>query len=633
MNALRGGRSRVAGGFVVAAIAAATFGATAQAATADLAWLDDHAAVHQFVDGVMASQVARGDVVGATVSVVRGGELVLAQGYGLADRAAFRAVDAEQTLFRIGSVSKVLVWIAVMQQVAAGKLDLDADVNSYLQTMQIPDTYPQPITLTHLMTHTAGFEDRWIGLFAYGSMTVGDFHSNLIATMPRRVMIPGHFAAYSNYGAALAAHLVELASGEDWDAYVDRHILKPLAMSNTTTQQPVPHALVEQVSNGYFRDGRGFEKAPFEFVTIPPAGSVSSTAPDMARLMIELLGRADSSVLTAAARAQLFASGYAHDPRLNRMLYGIYEQNSHGETLVGHAGDTLAFHSLLLLCPALDLGVFVSYNSGGGEKARSELIDALLDRLYGRPNLHRDAAKGFVAERYDGYYSSLRAPSSGHDKIASLLGTLRVAADADGYLWLSSAGGTRRFVKVDDNLFAEDEGTERLAFQVDGDRASHLYFDSMPMIDFARVAPSGNPLLHIALLLGVLLIGAAAWLVWPISSWRHRDRIGLRGETSATLLALLNAALIIGFVVVIGRELAHARDLAFGLPKPFEDALWVPIALVPLLLLQLLYAARALVGGFWWAARLTHYTLLTVAAIAFVVWALYWHLTAVIVDV
>ncbi len=80
-------------------------------------------------------------------------------------------------------------------------------------------------------------------------------------------------------------------------------------------------------------------------------------------------------------------------------------------------------------------------------------------------------------------------------------------------------------------------------------------------------------------------------------------------------------------------ELAHARDLAFGLPKPIEDALWVPIALIPLLLLQLLYAARALVGGFWWATRLTHYTLLTVAAIAFVVWALYWHLTAVIVDV
>ena len=133
MNALRVGRLRVVACFVAAAIAAATLGGTVQAATADLAWLDDHAAVHQFVDGVMASQVARGDVVGATVSVVRGGELVLAQGYGLADRAAFRAVDAEQTLFRIGSVSKVL---GVDRGHAAGrgraKLDLDADVNSYL---------------------------------------------------------------------------------------------------------------------------------------------------------------------------------------------------------------------------------------------------------------------------------------------------------------------------------------------------------------------------------------------------------------------------------------------------------------------------------------------------------------------
>ena len=135
MNALRVGRcvaDAVCGGLRVVTIATLLLGGTARAATADLVWLDDRAAVHQFVDGVVASQVARGDVVGATVSITRGGELVLAQGYGLADRAAFRAVDAQETLFRIGSVSKVLVWMAVMQQVAAGQLDLDADVNSYL---------------------------------------------------------------------------------------------------------------------------------------------------------------------------------------------------------------------------------------------------------------------------------------------------------------------------------------------------------------------------------------------------------------------------------------------------------------------------------------------------------------------
>ena len=640
MTAPRVGRY-FAGALSAAVIVTMLLGGAARAATPDLVWLDDRVAIGQFVDGVMASQIARGDVVGATVSITHHGEVVLTRGYGLADLAAFRAVDADQTLFRVGSISKVLVWMAVVQQMAAGQLDLEADVNSYLKTLQIPHTYPQPITLTHLMTHTAGFEDRLIGLFAYGPMTVGDFHSNLIDTMPRRVMIPGHFAAYSNYGAALAAHIVELASGEEWDAYADNHILKPLAMSNTTTLQPVPPSLAERVSNGYFRDGHDFVKAPFEFVTMPPAGSVSTTGPDMARLMIELLGRGDSPVLTAAAREQLFAPGFAHDPRLNRMRYGMYEKSSHGETLVGHDGDTMAFYSSLVLCPALDLGVFVSYNSAGGEIARDEFIETLLDRIYGRSDLHRDADKGFVAERYVGYYSGLRTPSSGHDKIAALLpvamkqqrvGMVRVSADTDGYLLLSTADGTRRFVKVEDNLFAEDGGTERVAFEADGAQASHMYFDSTPYIDFERVAPSGNPWLHLGVLLAVVALGVLAWVVWPISSWRRRDRIGVRGETGATLLALANAALIIGFLVVAGRELSHSRDLAFGLPKAFQDALWVPVALVPLVLLQLLYALRALIVGYWWAARVTHYGLFTIAAIAFVVWAFYWHLTAVIVD-
>ncbi len=606
-----------------------------QVAATDRAWLDDRDAVHQFVDGVMAAQIASGEVVGATVSIVRGNDVLLAQGYGDADQASGRPVSATDTLFRVGSVSKVFVWIAVMQQVAEGRLDLNADVNTYLKDFQIPETFPEPITLTNLMTHTTGFEDRpLIGLFAHGPRTVGDFHSNLVTMLPQRVRMPGKFAAYSNYGAALAAHLVEIVSKEDWDGYVERHILKPLGMNASTARQPVPAVLAERVARGYLQQNGEEEVLPFEFVTLPPAGSVSSTAVDMARLMMELLSHTDTAILPSAARAELFAPGYEHDARLNRMLHGLYQRNSHGARLVGHDGDTLAFHAALVLCPALDLGIFASYNSDGGAKARDDLIAALLDRLFGQPTRPQaEPGRTTDAQRYRGFYSSLRVPHSGHAKILSLLGTFEVRVDDAGRLVLPGAHGPVRFVKAGTDLFEADNGRERIAFRGDGPRALYLFQDSVPMIDFARVAPRDDPRIHIALLATVLVLCAAVWLLWPLSWLRHRGRIAQTGETRASLLAALTSAMIIGFCVVIGTSIEGPQQLLFGLPQRVEQAFWLPIALIPLLLLQLVYGSRAWVGGWWWAARRIHYTLLTFAAIAFVVWAFYWHLTAMVLDI
>jgi hypothetical protein len=400
---------------------------------------------------------------------------------------------------------------------------------------------------------------------------------------------------------------------------------------HTTTRQPVGEALEEQLATGYWWTHDRYQPAPFVFVTLPPAGSISATATDMGRFMSELLAHGDSSVMSSAARAQLFAPGFSHDPRLNGVLGGLFEQDSRGQKLMGHGGEMFAFFSEMLLCPSLDLGIFVSYNSDRGEQARATLIAAVLDRLFGRPATV-ESKGSFVPDRYVGFYSSLRAPVSGHDKIMALVGTLEVAANADGELLVRSAKGVRRFISVDNDLFAEVDGDERLAFRVEGGRASYLYFDSLPYIDFARIQPRDNPLLQVGVFVVTLLLCAAVWLLWPISWLRHRGRIAQRGETRATLLAALTSALIIGFSVVIGAALQNQRESVLGLPETFEKALWIPIALIPLLLIQIVFMYGAWVGGWWWVVRRIHYTLLTFAAIAFVVWTFYWHLTAVIVD-
>src|SRR5690554_4702283 len=115
-----------------------------------------------YIDGTIEAQMILEDTPAVTVSVIKDGELIFAKGYGYADIAAQKPVDAATSLFRIGSTSKLFTWTAVMQMYEQGKLDLDADVNQYLD-FKIPDTYAEPITLRHILGHTAGFEDGALG--------------------------------------------------------------------------------------------------------------------------------------------------------------------------------------------------------------------------------------------------------------------------------------------------------------------------------------------------------------------------------------------------------------------------------------------------------------------------------------
>ena len=130
--------------------------------------LRDRAELEAFMDGVMVAQLRDHHVAGATVSVVKDGALFFAKGYGSSDVRQQRPVAAESTMFRVGSISKLFTWTAVMQLVEQGKLDLNTDINTYLD-FKIPATFPQPITLTNVMTHTPGLEEDPRDLFTEDS--------------------------------------------------------------------------------------------------------------------------------------------------------------------------------------------------------------------------------------------------------------------------------------------------------------------------------------------------------------------------------------------------------------------------------------------------------------------------------
>ena len=141
-------------------------------------------AIGPFLDQVLAEQLAFLGIPGAVIAVVHGGEILHLAGYGKAYLGGGQSVSPRDTLFRPGSVSKPATWTAVMQIVEQGRLDLHADFNRYLDRFQIPATFPEPITLAHLLTHTAGFEERGFGTYARSAKDLVPLGAFLAAQMP-----------------------------------------------------------------------------------------------------------------------------------------------------------------------------------------------------------------------------------------------------------------------------------------------------------------------------------------------------------------------------------------------------------------------------------------------------------------
>jgi CubicO group peptidase (beta-lactamase class C family) len=236
-----------------------------------------------FLDGFMPLQIEKADIAGAVVSVVKDGKVLFEKGYGYSDVEKKTPVSPQDTLFRPGSISKLFTWTAVMQQVEQGKLDLDRDVNDYLD-FKIPPAFGKPITLRDIMTHRSGLEETVKELFVGSEKELMPIAKYLPTHLPARIYPPATTPAYSNYATTLAAYIVQRVSGQPFDDYFDEHFFKPLNMTRATFRQPLPETLKSFMSSGYIL---GSDKPkPFEYVEVAPAGSLSASADSMAHFMI-----------------------------------------------------------------------------------------------------------------------------------------------------------------------------------------------------------------------------------------------------------------------------------------------------------------------------------------------------------
>ena len=601
----------------------------------------DPAELGTFLDELMGRQMEEYHIAGATISVVKDGKLFYAKGYGYADIENGILVDPEQTGFRIGSVTKLFTWTAVMQLAEQGKLDLDADINTYLD-FRIPETYPEPITLKHLLTHTPGFEDRFFEVLASdadGQVPVRDW---LISHMPARVRPPGIIAAYSNYGTSLAGYIVAQVSGQPYEQYIQENILNPLGMVHSTAQSPMPPDLRPQASVGYTYEDGAFQAFP-DYLGQPafvPAAAISASATDMARFMIAHLqdGRysdaniPEARILNEATAQQMHSTLYTPDPRLLGTAYGFFDFSDNGQRAIGHSGESRPVNTLLLLLPDQNLGVFVSYNSAGGGDLTNQHLGfqrAFFDHYYPVPAVEPIQPPADFAERarrFEGSYRLTRSSYTTLEKVMGLMGgTVEISDSGDGALLFTTPWGEWRVVEVEPLYFRQADGQFAIVFaEDDRGRITHMFTNVTPMFAFEKLNWYEAPAFNMALLLGCVLMFLSMSPAAAIRLIRNRRNPAPRGIRMAQSIILgisvLNLLFLVG-TVVWGNPFP-----LFGVSMIYKLVLGLGVLSAVLTVGALVYTVQAWKNGYWGIAFRAYYTLVTVAAVAFVWFLNYWNL-------
>jgi CubicO group peptidase (beta-lactamase class C family) len=593
-----------------------------------------------FFNDYLVTQMEDHHVAGATVSVVKDGEVLFTQGYGYADVDQDIPVDPENTVFILGSLSKIFTWTAVMQLVEQGELNLDADVNTYLD-FEIPDTYSQSITLNNLMAHNAGFEDRKFEQMEPASGEVTPMGEWLPDHIPARIHRPGLFSAYANYGATLAGYIIERVSGMSYDDYIEENILLPLGMTHTTSRQPIPAALDATMSQSYsFSDGEYNSEDDLNVIAnVAPAGAFRSTALDMARFMIAHLNNGsygDASILQPDTVQLMHSQSFTHDPQVNGMAHGFWEMDMNGQQIIGHAGSHFIFNSLVMLFPDQNMGVFVATNSlGGMEFVGGEnyavFQKAFVDYFFPQDLPTVTAPSDFDADRFTGSYAlTMGRSETTPEKLFGMLMAWDIKADGDELVIpvLDDA----HFVQVEPLVFRQVDDDTLLVFHEDSSgNVTEAFLSPYPASALIKNRWFETPTFNLILLGLCLILFLSFLIIKPMAFFIQRRRARSQPVNKLARMAQIVAGLVSFLsldvcICAFASLLLNPYGLFIG-----DLPLWTfvsvfSVVVVVLTVGMLVFTVLIWVRRFWGLTGRIYYTLVTLSAFGFVWFMYFWNI-------
>ena len=599
-----------------------------------------------WLDEFVAEQMDKLHIPGVTFSLVQNGKLLLAKGYGYANLKEHIPVESDRTIFRVGSISKLFVATAIMQLVEKGSIYLHEDVNKYLTEFKIKGNYPQPVTIANLLTHTAGFDDRYIGIIALKADNIQSLGEHLAAKMPARVMSPGEVMSYSNYGYALLGYLVELAAGISFSQYVTENILQPLEMNHSSFEQP--SFLANQISTGYrYRQKKKIHQAlAFQYVSIPPAGSLSATATDMAKFAIAHLqhGKYKSTrILSENTAKQMHQQQFTHDPRLPGIGWGFMESFYDRQRAINHGGGMPGFASLLYLFPRHNIGLFVADNAKTSMPGK--LIEQFCETARCGGFLRYSDCRGrdrFLPveqetnsnelclknrqslKRYEGKYRSNSYPQKTLGKIGLLSSSLlSLKAEADGTLKTSNSVYLQ---ETEPLLLKIKDRSDCIVAQKDTRGNIVALLTKFRVLN--KIAWYETKTFHwtliwsfVAIFLSGSIFGVFALTKFPVNSVRQLVQ---PIETITCGLNLIFIAGMLAFKQWVQKD--YRLDLIYGVPKIVTVLLYLPFFTSVLAITLPVFAILAWLNPELPFIEQIFYSIIAIASLGFIPFLNYWNL-------
>lgn len=602
--------------------------------------------VKAFMDNFFAQKMQDENVPGAVVALVKDGDILFTKGYGYADVEQKIPVTPDKTLFRVASLSKLFTSTAVMQLYEQGLLDLHQDVNQYLKSFQIDNPYPEPITTAHLMTQTDGSSQQLFGLAARTASEILPLEKFIPKHMPPIVSRPGELYSYSNLGITVAGYLVESFSGKPFAQYMDENLLQPLDMKRSSFRQPLPPSLKSDLAVGYEFTNGSFQKLPFMYLNIAPAASLSATATDMAHFMIAHLqnGRYKNSRILEDDTAQLMhQQHFTHHPKLPGAAYGFHELFKNNIRAIGHFGGLRGYSCSLALLPEENVGLFVATNSIN--LIYTSLLSQFFNHYYPleeKPTLPKPPANfAEQAQRFTGTYRDIEYPRGTLASIGGLGRHLEVKARSNSNLTVETSdfffvgpSVQKPLMPIEPLLFKRvDDGADAAFGEDSKGRIRYLYHPIGPRIGaYKKISWYETVPFQLSLVGFYTLLFLSGSITWLVKSWRRRFRKQRLKENKlaqlaglvAGLVSILNLVFLIAFPLVIWR--IGIWNLLYGVPAIIIALLCIPPITTGMSLALPTFTVVVWKNKYWSVLEQVHYSLITLAALAFIPFLVYWNL-------
>ncbi|HMQ08807.1 MAG TPA: serine hydrolase domain-containing protein [Saprospiraceae bacterium] len=598
----------------------------------------DFSKLVNLADSIFNLAVTEGKIPGGAITIVGSDTVILCKSYGWADvQNQIKATDT--TLFQIGSVGKVFTSVAVLQLVEQNMLDLNRDVNAYLKDWKIKNVYPSPVTLKHLLTHSAGFNDRVIGYLSRSNESIEPLGVHLKNRMPSIFQEPGTEINYSNYSYGLAGHLVELKSNMLFQDYIEKQILEVLNMKSSTYYLPNDYEDIEQYAIGYRNQDIGFDFVKNYPRNVLPAGSIMVSVQDMATFSQMFLKQ--DRLLSESSFEKLLSPQFKVHPLLDGYTLAFEEQSFRGHQFFAKGGEVPGSRSALWVLPEHNISIFYVVNTQSDDFLR--LLSIMLkEQLFLVPREADEKTKLFKAsdtkELVGVYHSNRYNRETIEDFIALFLNPLDINLSVNGKLMAWLHRSYQEFEEIDEGVFQGIDNPEvKMVFKkVDG--KWHLYVDQLiagttipasfvklPFYETPAFIDSGYPSIWIPIMLYPFI------LLWLLVVWIYRFR--RPGFLSSKLLNISDHATASLFFICV---LIHIRVFLFPMLKNPTDLFFgLPVGWVYFKYLHLFIVILTMALGYFcftmWSKRRgmllsrVYYTLFTLSAFFFIYFLYRWH--------